>query len=101
MWLFALFDLPVGSKAERRAYTRFRTLLLKLGFTQLQYSVYAQYCSSEEASASRRRNVRENLPSDGQVRLVSVTDRQFADMEVFLGKAPDEPEEPPQQLLLF
>lgn len=101
MWLFALFDLPVKLKEQRRAYTRFRKLLLELGFIQLQYSVYAQYCNSEEASLAKRRRIRDRLPFEGQVRLVSITDKQFASMEVFLGKSRDEPEEPLRQGLLF
>ena len=101
MWLVALFDLPVKTKENRRAYARFRKVLLQEGFTQLQLSVYAQYCQSEEASLAKRRHIRDRLPSDGQVRLVSITDRQFASMEVFLGKAETAPEEPLGQLLLF
>ena len=101
MWLFALFDLPVKEKEQKRAYTRFRKCLLELGFTRLQYSVYAQYCASEEASLAKRRRIRTELPFEGQVRLVSVTDRQFGSMEIFLGKNRGEPEEPLGQGLLF
>lgn len=101
MWLFALFDLPVGTKEQRRAYTRFRKKLLELGFTQLQYSVYAQYCTSEDASVAKRSVVRNALPHEGQVRLLSVTDKQFASQEVFLGRSSEEPEEPLGQGLLF
>lgn len=101
MWLFALFDLPVMTKEDRRRYTKFRKALLQNGFTKLQYSVYAQYCPSEEASLAKRRAVRSSLPPDGQVRLVSITDKQFSAMEVFLGKTSAEPEEPLGQGLLF
>ncbi|MCC7012983.1 MAG: CRISPR-associated endonuclease Cas2 [Planctomycetes bacterium] len=101
MWLFTLFDLPVLTKEEKRTYVRFRKLLLQEGFTMLQFSVYAQYCTSEEASISKRRTIRLQLPADGQVRMVSVTDKQFANMEVFLGKTESEPEEPLGQGLLF
>lgn len=101
MWLFALFDLPVKEKEQRRAYARFRKLLLEEGFLQLQYSVYALYCASEEASLTKRRRVRDSLPLEGQVRLMSLTDKQFGAMEVYLGKQPEEPEEPLRQGLLF
>ena len=101
MWLFALFDLPVKEKQQKRAYTKFRRLLLTEGFTKLQYSVYAQYCASEDASTAKRRRLRGSLPNEGQVRLVSITDKQFAAMEVFLGKQREDPEEPLGQGLLF
>ncbi|MBI5435291.1 MAG: CRISPR-associated endonuclease Cas2 [Planctomycetes bacterium] len=101
MWLFALFDLPMITKDDRRRYTKFRKVLLQHGFTKLQYSVYAQYCPSEDASLAKRRTIRGALPPDGQVRLVSITDKQFGAMEVFLGKTSAEPEEPLGQGLLF
>ena len=31
MWIFVLFDLPVGTKKERKAATKFREALLDLG----------------------------------------------------------------------
>jgi len=101
MWLFALFDLPVDSTEARRDYARFRKSLLAQGFTMLQFSVYARYCPSQEASQVYRGRVQEALPPRGEVRLLSVTDRQFAKMEVFLGKTVRPAEKPPDQLLLF
>ena len=35
MWLFAMFDLPVKTKQQRRAYSRFRNLLLQEGFCKI------------------------------------------------------------------
>ena len=101
MWLFAMFDLPVDKKESRREYTRFRKALLKQGFTMLQYSVYAHYVRSEEAEEVYRGRVKAALPSHGQVRLISVTDRQFEKMAVFVGKKREKVEDPPLQLMLF
>lgn len=101
MWLLAMFDLPVETKDNRRDYTRFRKVLLKDGFMMLQFSVYARYIPSEEAAEAHRRTVKSAIPPLGQVRLVALTDHQFAKMEVFYGRKPIEPEEPPAQILLF
>ncbi len=101
MWLFAMFDLPVTTRPERRRYARFRKLLLSDGFMQLQLSVYARYFESEEASAACRRRVAERVPERGRVRLLHVTERQFARMSVLFGNRTHIPEEPPEQLLLF
>lgn len=101
MWLIAMFDLPVETPANRRDYTRFRKSLLKDGFMMLQFSVYARYIPSEEAADAHRRIVRSVIPPLGQVRLVALTDHQFGKMEVFYGKKPKEPEEPPPQIMLF
>ncbi len=101
MWLVAMFDLPVDTKAARREYTRFRKTLLREGFMMLQYSVYARYFNTGEDSDIHRTRVRGALPPDGQVRLVTLTDNQFGRMEVFLGRTRQEAEEPPPQLMLF
>lgn len=101
MWLFALFDLPVDTKQAKREYVHFRKLLIREGFAQLQYSVYARYCPSDESAETYRRHVRAELPPDGQVRLLGVTDRQFGKMEVFYGEDRVPVEDAPIQLELF
>jgi CRISPR-associated protein Cas2 len=101
MWLLAMFDLPVDDAEHRREYTRFRTALLKNGFTMLQYSVYARFIPSEEAAQVHRRRIQRALPPDGEVRLLAVTDHQFGKMEVFCARKPRNPERAPGQLLLF
>ncbi len=88
MWLVAMFDLPVKTRRERKAYAKFRTALLRRGFTMLQFSVYARHCHKI-------------LPEAGQVRLMTITDRQFGKMEVFCEKNHVAIEKPPEQLLLF
>lgn len=101
MWLFALFDLPVKTKANRRAYARFRKLLLTQGFSQLQFSVYARYYRTEEACDPVRSTIRSHLPDDGQVRLLMVTDGQFGKQQVFQGKKSRHAEDAPTQFVLF
>ena len=101
MWLLAMFDLPVETAENKRDYVRFRRALLKDGFMMLQFSVYARFIPSEEAAEAHRRTIRQVIPPLGQVRLIAVTDHQFGRMEVFYGKKPHEPEEIPEQILLF
>jgi CRISPR-associated protein Cas2 len=101
MWLVALFDLPVVTPKDRRHYARFRKALLKDGFIMLQYSVYARYCASEEGSETHRKRVRESCPDEGEVRLLAVTDHQYAKMEVYVGAKREPTEQPPVQLEFF
>jgi CRISPR-associated protein Cas2 len=101
MWLFAMFDLPVGTKLQRKRYSRFRKHLLYEGFCRLQFSVYARHCPSEDSAGHCRDLVAAELPSEGQVRLIAVTDRQFGKMEVFVGETSIAPESAPVQLMLF
>jgi len=101
MWLFAMFDLPVDQPELRHEYAKFRKALLRQGFSMLQYSVYVHYVASEASDEALRKKVHAALPSHGQVRLVSVTDRQFEKMEVYVGKKRERVEDPPHQMMLF
>ena len=101
MWLFAMFDLPVDTKEDRREYAQFRKALLKRGFTMLQYSVYARHLPSEDAAEHLKLTVQMALPPKGQVRLLMVTDRQFGTMECFYGRKRRAVEDPPLQITLF
>lgn len=101
MWLFALFDLPVGSKEEKNAHAAFRKFLRSQGFAMLQFSVYARHCPSEESGEGIKGRVRQAVPAHGQVRLLLVTDKQFSRQEVYFGKSRKASEDPPPQLMLF
>lgn len=101
MWLFVIFDLPVETKKQRKAYTRFRKRLLGEGFTMMQYSVYAAYCNCRERGRTYTNHIRKHIPAEGHVRFLMVTDKQFGDMEVYIGHKPKKPEEPPDQMMLF
>jgi len=101
MWIVAMFDLPVDTKAARKAYARFRKALIKDGFQRMQYSVYIRHCPSEENATVHVQRVQAALPEDGEVRIVTITDKQFQRMRVFLGKARRAPQRAPEQLALF
>lgn len=101
MWLFTMFDVPVGDRRQRRRYSRLRNGLLAEGFTMLQFSVYAKHVPSEETAKSLRARLRKLVPPDGEVRMFAVTETQFARMEVYVGKMRKEPDRVPDQLLFL
>ena len=101
MWIIAMFDLPMDTKAARRAYTVFRKRLLKDGFAKMQFSVYTRHCGSEENADVHVRRVEQSVPGDGEVRILLITDKQYERMRVFWGKRRKSPERPPAQLELF
>ncbi len=101
MWLLVMFDLPVGTKAERRAATRFRQWLLDEGYEMSQFSIYMRFCAGKEQVDRRLKSVAKNRPSQGNVHVLSVTDRQFEQMAVFRGKKRHSGPQAPEQLDLF
>ena len=101
MWVFVFFDLPVGTKPERRAATRFRNFLKDDGYMMLQFSVYARVCRGDEAVDKHLRRVVSNLPGRGSVRALQVTDRQYGRMKLLLGEAPKNERVAPMQMVLL
>ena len=101
VWLFVFFDLPVGTKAERRHATRFRNFLKDDGYLMLQWSVYARICRGEDGAGKHVDRVRKNLPPKGSVRALRVTDRQYARMKLLLGEASKSERVAPHQLVLL
>ncbi len=83
MWLFVMFDLPVGTARERKQATGFRNSLLDLGFEMSQFSVYLKYCASGEKAESVGSLIQHRLPSGGKVDILTITDKQFTNMKRF------------------
>ena len=48
MKVLCMFDLPVDTEKERKAYRNFRKNLLIEGFAMMQYSIYVRTCPSRE-----------------------------------------------------
>lgn len=101
LWLFVFFDLPVGTKAERRAATRFRNFLKDDGYMMLQYSVYARVCRGDDAAEKHVARICKQLPSTGSIRALQVTDKQYGRMRLLLGEAPKNEKIAPTQLVLL
>lgn len=101
MWCVVMFDLPTITKADRRAANRFRNHLLDLGFCRAQFSVYVQYFPLSAGVAATVRQIKEELPSGGDVRILSVTDNQWSKVIRFSKKKEVTEETEPAQLLIF
>lgn len=101
VWLIVLFDLPVTTAEERTDYRHFREFLLDDGYAMLQYSVYARHCASDENAAVHMRRAQACIPPDGEVRVLSMTDKQFGRMNIFHGRIRRKAELPPEQVMLL
>ena len=90
MRILVLFDLPITTLKNKRSYRDFRKYLLKNGFMMIQESVYCKIALNAVAASAIVNNVKLNLPPDGLVQLLTVTERQFSRMEVLVGEAHNE-----------
>ena len=101
MWVLVMFDLPTDTKKARKDYSLFRKSLMLDGFTMVQYSVYIRHCASKENADVHFKRVQSFLPPDGEVRLLTITDKQFERMQIYWGKMRKPTPLPPCQLELF
>lgn len=101
MWLFVFFDLPVGTKTERRNATRFRNFLKNDGYDMMQWSVYTRVCRGQDAVEKHLVRVRRNLPPKGSVRALQVTERQYARMHFLVGGPLEHEKSAKEQLVLL
>lgn len=101
MWIFVMFDLPVATKPEARAATRFREYLLDEGFEKSQFSVYARFCSGKEQFEAYQRRIEAHLPEKGEVHILSFTDRQYENIVRYAGQRRRRTRKNPDQLALF
>jgi CRISPR-associated protein Cas2 len=66
-----------------------------------QFSIYLRHCPSRENSEVHIKRVKKLLPEKGHIGILSITDKQFGDMEIFYGKKVAEAKKPIQQLQMF
>lgn len=87
MRILVLFDLPITTLENKRSsYRIFRKYLLKNGFMMMQESVYCKIALNAIAADAIIKKVKLNLPQEGLVQLLTVTERQFSRMEVLVGE---------------
>jgi CRISPR-associated protein Cas2 len=101
LWIFVFFDLPTETKKERAAHAKFRKEIMRDGFTMFQFSIYLRHCNSRENANVHLNRVKRLLPEKGHIGILTVTDKQFGDIELFIGKKTAERPDTPQQLELF
>ena len=101
MWLFVFFDLPTNTKKERRNAAQFRKALEKDGFSMMQFSVYVRHCPSRENMNVHIARVKASMPPSGLTSILSITDKQYGEIQNFWGKVEREKLSTPQQLEFF
>lgn len=101
MWILVMFDLPTETKQQRKDAAGFRKILLQDGFTMFQFSIYVRNCASRENTKVHIDRIRRLLPDEGEICIITVTERQFNDIMLFRGAKKTAPPPPAIQLELF
>ncbi|MDH6365211.1 CRISPR-associated protein Cas2 [Enterococcus sp. PF1-24] len=80
------FDLPTDTPQDKKEYRRFRKFLLSEGFIMLQFSVYTKLTLNDIQAKTITRRLEQNKPKSGNVVVLKVTEKQFAQMTYLLGE---------------
>ena len=85
MRIIVFFDLPVTTAKSRRDYYNFRKYLIKNGYMMMQFSVYCKIFPNREAAVKHVNILKKNVPKEGQIRLLLVTEKQYSKIEIIVG----------------
>jgi len=97
-----MFDLPVVKDIDRKYATQFRNFLIQDGYDMLQFSVYTRICANIDSAEVHTKRLLSNAPNNGSIRILTLTNKQFADAVIAAGKKkPQEKKINESQLLLF
>lgn len=86
MRILVFFDLPVKTKQQRKQATQFRNFLIKDGFYMIQFSVYARVCNGNDMVEMHKQRIKYHVPNDGSIRCLTITEKQFENVDILLGK---------------
>ena len=79
------FDLPTITLKDKREYRKFIKVLKTNGFYMIQESVYAKMSIDQAAADSTIKKLKSSVPPNGFVMSLTVTEKQFASMDILLG----------------
>ena len=99
MWIMVLFDLPVTTEKERKKATKFRNFLLDNSFEMVQFSVYMRPYPSKEHVERLVKLIENNVPEDGKVDILPITDKQYENIVTIRGRNKLQRNNPNQYIL--
>ncbi|AXP09275.1 CRISPR-associated endonuclease Cas2 [Campylobacter hepaticus] len=85
MRVLLMFDMPTKSKKDQKNANKFRTSLIKLGFFMMQFSVYVKICKGSVSAKTTIKSIQRILPPYGNIRVLTITEKQFDNMQILLG----------------
>lgn len=80
-----MFDLPVETAADRRSYAKFVKFIKGQGFVLFQKSIYCKLSVNEAAAQASEKAIKANLPKNGVVSMLTLTEKQFNSISYLLG----------------
>ncbi len=80
-----MFDLPMETSVERKAYRKFVKLIKSEGFIMMQKSVYTKLEVNDHAVLKDRAFLSAHIPTAGFISILTITEKQFQDICHLIG----------------
>ncbi len=80
------FDLPSVTKTDHREYSKFLKFIKSKGFVMMQESVYTKLSLNETIVDSTIKEIKDKLPKDGVISVLTITEKQFTSIKHLLGE---------------
>lgn len=90
MRIIVFFDLPVTTKEQRKIATDFRKFMIDDGYYMIQFSVYGRLCNNLDNAEMHCRRLAVHAPEGGSIRVMVVTEKQYANMYIVSGQIKSE-----------
>ncbi|MDF9824448.1 CRISPR-associated protein Cas2 [Breznakia sp. PF5-3] len=87
MRVVLFFDLPMVTNEDKKRYRKFRKFLIKEGFIMVQESVYSKLVLNSGSARFIYKKVDQNKPTYGLIQLLTITEKQYNNIEFVLGKS--------------
>ncbi len=87
MRIMIFYDLPMDDNDKIREYNTFRKKLIRIGFYQLQFSIYVKVVQNENGYKTFIRQIQGFIPKSGNIRILKITEKQYESMLFLQGKS--------------
>lgn len=87
MRILVFFDLPTLKSEQRRDYRKFRKWLIQEGFIMVQESVYSKLAMNTNSAKLIIENVKKHKTEEGNIQILVISEKQFNDIEIIVGRA--------------
>ena len=101
MRVIVFFDLPTISDIDKMNYRKFRKFLIKSGFLMMQESVYSKLALNTTQVIKVTSEIKKNCPSEGNVQILTVTEKQFNKIEIICGEKNSEIIDSDERLIIL
>ena len=81
------FDLPNIYAKDKKNYFKFRKYLLNEGIIMMQESVYSKLVLNTQQATLLIERVRKNVPPKGLVQSLTITEKQYSQIEYIVGES--------------